>query len=308
MKKNTIYLILGIIIIILASALYSSSKKVNTYLESDKRIDVYDGTYTIAGQKVTLDDGVSEVEAAPGSASKIVTRYFGNHVEGDFNNDGVQDTAFIVTQDTGGSGIFYYLVTLLKSPNGNIGSEGFLLGDRIAPQTTEIDNSNGKVNVIVVNYADRKPGESFSVAPSVGKSVWLKLDPKTMQFGTVVQNFEGEADPSKMTLGMKTWIWDNTIYSDGKLVTPLSNKKFTITFKSDKTFSATTDCNSVGGQYSLNGKEIVFSKMMSTLMYCENSQESDFTKMLEQTQSYMFTSKGQMVLLLKYDSGSVIFK
>ena len=112
----------------------------------------------------------------------------------------------------------------------------------------------------------------------------------------------------KPSLTSKTWTWDHTIYSDDKLVKPLSAKKFTITFGSDKRFSATTDCNSVGGEFGLNGTQITFTKMMSTLMYCANSQENDFAKMLEQTQSYMFTADGELVLLLKFDSGSVIFK
>ena len=37
------------------------------------------------------------------------------------------------------------------------------VGDRIAPQTTRIVNG-----VIEANYADRKPGEPFTTAPSVG--------------------------------------------------------------------------------------------------------------------------------------------
>ena len=49
-------------------------------------------------------------------------------------------------------------------------------------------------NVIVVNYADRAPGEPFTTQPSVGKSIWLKLDPQSRQWGTVEQNFEGEAN------------------------------------------------------------------------------------------------------------------
>ena len=67
----------------------------------------------------------------------------------------------------------------LNKSSGYIGSQGFLLGDRIAPQTTEM----GTGNIIVVNYADRKPNDGFSIAPSVGKSVWLLLDLKTMQLG-----------------------------------------------------------------------------------------------------------------------------
>ncbi len=84
------------------------------------------------------------------------------------------------------------------SPSGNCGTEAFFLGDRIAPQTTEIDEGKtvkgtNRQNVIVVNYAVRLPNEPFTVKPSVGKSVWLKLDPVTMQFGEVAQNFEGES-------------------------------------------------------------------------------------------------------------------
>ena len=138
-------------------------------------------TYTIDGQKVTLVNGVSEVAVAPGSATMTTTRYFGNAVTYDLNGDGRPDTAFILTQDTGGSGTFYYFVAALNMPNGYVGSEGFFLGDRIAPQST----SMGAGTVVIVNYADRAPGESFAIQPSVGKSVWVKLDAQTMKWNEV---------------------------------------------------------------------------------------------------------------------------
>lgn len=264
----------------------------------------HDGTYTINGEKVTLVNGKSIVLAAPGSASKIITKYFGNGVVFDFDKDGRDDQAFILTEDSGGSGTFYYLVARLNTLSGPQGSEGLLLGDRIAPETTEM----GKGSIVVVNYADRKPTEDFSVAPSIAKSIWLLLDLKTMQFGEVVQNFEGEADTLKMTLGMKTWNWVSTLYSDDKIVKPLTLNKFALTLKSNNTFSASTDCNGVGGEYKVNLNKITFTRMMSTQMFCENSQEKDFAKMLSETESYMFTSKGELVLILKYDSGSVFFR
>ena len=187
------------------------------------------------------------------------------------------------------------------------------MGDRIAPQTINIDegkttNGTSRQNVIVVNYTDRKHGESFAVAPSVGKSIWLKLDPKTMQFGEVAQNFEGETDSNNITLTNKKWEWVKTLYGDNKLVTPLKQNKFSITFKNNNTFLATTDCNSMGGEYTVKNGIINFSKMMSTQMYCEGSQETDFTKMLNQTQNYLFDSKGELVLIMKFDSGSIFFK
>ena len=264
-------------------------------------------TYTIDGQSVTLTNGVSSVPAAPGSASQITTRYFGNEVTHDLDGDGSPDTVFLLTQNTGGTGTFYYVVAALNTVNGYVGSHGLLLGDRIAPQTTEMSQDPTTPNVIVVNYADRKPGESFAVSPSIGKSIWLKLDPKTLQFGEVAQHFEGEADPSKMTLTMKTWNWVNTRYNNDTTVTPKTNK-FALTFKADKTFSATTDCNGVGGEYTVSGNKITFTKMMSTQMYCESSQEQDYSKMLSQVQSYLFTSKGELVFDLKLDTGTMTFK
>lgn len=304
MKKTYI-----ISLIILAVALLSYFVYTNYFLNSDmlsigKTDFTHDAVYTINGEKVTLVNGISETEIASESVSKIVTKYFGNEISHDFDADGIADTAFILTQDAGGSGTFYYVVARLNKINGPVGSAGVFLGDRIAPQNITI----AKNNIIVVNYADRAKDEDFTVAPSVGKSIYLLLDPKTMQFGEVVQDFEGEADPSRMKLDMKTWDWVKTVYSDDKIVTPKALDKFKLTFKNDKTFSASTDCNGIGGEYVAKDMKITFEKMMSTLMYCEGSQEAEFSKMLTETGSYFFTSKGELVLNLKFDSGSVIFK
>lgn len=174
---------------------YSSKEKViNQILIKDYK----NATYTIEGRHITLINGLSEIEITPGSATKIITRYFGNEVKHDFNNDGREDVAFILTQETGGSGTFFYFVAALNTPTGYVGSQAVFLGDRIAPQTTGMDEgktSKGtdRQNVIVVNYAVRLPNEPLATKPSMGKSLWLKLDPVTMQFGEVVQNFEGES-------------------------------------------------------------------------------------------------------------------
>lgn len=307
--KKTPLILTALVLVILGVLIYkSTTTKNNMPNNNETQVDIHDGTYIIAGQNVTLKNGISEVDAAPGSASKIITRYFGNDLRYDANNDGVLDDVFLLTQSTGGSGLFYYVVALTHTPTGDFGSDGILLGDRISPQTINLDEANGKKNVIVVNYADRKANESFATAPSVGKSIWLKLDTITMKWGEVVQNFEGEADTVKMSLSMKNWEWVSTGYSDGKKVTPRTEKKFVLTLKSDKTFSATTDCNGVGGEYTTNGNKITFTKMISTMMYCEGSQEADFTKMISEVQSYFFTAKGELVLDLKFDTGSVIFK
>jgi hypothetical protein len=193
-----IFVVISIVIVSIVGIYKFNLTNNDIYNKNTTQINIHDGTYIINGQKIILKNGISEIEAAPGSASKIITRYFGNDVVHDLNEDGRDDMVFIVTQETGGSGIFYYVVALLNTANGPVGSAGLLLGDRIAPQTIEIDEGkttmgSNRKNVIIVNYADRKLGENFSVMPSIGKSIWIKLDPITMQFGEVAQNFEGES-------------------------------------------------------------------------------------------------------------------
>jgi heat shock protein HslJ len=312
MKKQKVALLMIVVIVVGLVVVFAlRSKNPSAVSNSDniksETTGLKNATYIIDGQSVPLVNGVSRVAAAPGSASMITTTYFGNEVTHDFDGDGRPDTAFILTQNSGGSGTFYYVVTALNTAHGYVGSAGFFLGDRIAPQTIQMSQNPSTPDVIVVNYADRKKDEAFIVQPSVGKSIWLKLDLKTMQLGEVVQNFEGEADPNKMTLGMKTWNWVRTIYSNDSTVVAKTNA-FTLTLKADKTFSAATDCNGVGGEYLVNGNKITFTKMMSTQMFCQGSQDQDYSKMLSQVQSYLFTSKGELVLVLSHDSGSMFFK
>jgi heat shock protein HslJ len=124
----------------------------------------------------------------------------------------------------------------------------------------------------------------------------------------VAENPEGEADPSRMKLDMTVWHWISAQYNDGTKITPKLSDKFTLTFKNDGTFSASTDCNGIGGNYVAKDKMLTFKDMLGTLMYCEGSQESDFKKILENTSSYFFTNRGELILELKYDSGTATFR
>jgi hypothetical protein len=114
---------------------------------------------------VEMKDGYSEIPAALDSATKIITRHFGNEATGDIDNDGVLDAVFLLTQEGGGTGTFFYVAAARKTPDGYIGTNAVLLGDRIAPQSTVI-----KEGIITVNYAERNPDESMAVSPSVGVS------------------------------------------------------------------------------------------------------------------------------------------
>lgn len=141
-------------------------------------------TFLIEGQPIQLVDGRAETDAAPdstgspqaGAASKTVTQYFGNVATGDLSGDGAPDIAFLLTQSRGGSGTFYYVVATLVAADGSYqGTNAVLLGDRIAPQTTEIRDG-----VLIVNYAERRPNEPMTAQPSVGVSKYLRVEGTTL--------------------------------------------------------------------------------------------------------------------------------
>ncbi len=137
--------------------------------------DYKNTTYIIDGQPVTLVNGQAETPAAPGSAEKIITQVFGNEATGDLSGDGLSDTALILMQSTGGSGTFFYAVVALATTSGAIGTNAILLGDRIAPQATQVEYGEA-----VFNYADRAAGEPMSAQPSTGVSKYLYVTHGTL--------------------------------------------------------------------------------------------------------------------------------
>lgn len=155
--------------------------------------DYKNTSYMIDGKLVRLTDGYNESEVFPGSVLKTVTRYFGNELLVDLDGDGDDDITFILTQETGGSGTFYYAVAAINTESGYVGSDGYLLGDRIAPQSTNVSQNPRHKNVVVFNYVERARDEPMSAPPSVGKSVHLKLVPETVRWGIVEPDFVGES-------------------------------------------------------------------------------------------------------------------
>ena len=118
----------------------------------------------------------------------------------------------------------------------------------------------------------------------------------------------GEADPSRMKLDMKTWVWISSLYNDGRTIKPKIPGVFTLSLSQDGTFTAKTDCNSAHGTYTVKNNTITFGPMAMTKMYCEGSQETEFIQALGNTASYHFTTRGSLILNLKYDSGTITFQ
>jgi hypothetical protein len=160
---------LGVVLVLVITGLYFISIR---NIDSGVRVSFspQNAVYEIEGAEITLINGGAEVEIAPGSASKIKVSYFGNKAEGDLNGDGVIDQAYLITKDGGGSGVFYYVVAVLHSGENYKLTKAVFLGDRIAPQTTEIRNGQ-----LIVNYAERPVGSPMTERPSMGVSRYLEV-------------------------------------------------------------------------------------------------------------------------------------
>lgn len=303
--KKTFLLILGLV-----GALVVGFFAFNSYIYNEKQADTPIDETASSTESVTEADLTTIEFMIEGEPLQLGAdlEYFGGGLVADINDDGREDTAFLVTYSPGGTGTFFYAVAVVATETGFVGSDGFLLGDRIAPQTIELSQNPRHKDVIVVNYADRAPGESMATAPSIGKSAYLKLDTADMRWGVVEADFSGEANPESMSLTMKTWVWQSALYNDGREILPSRPDTFSITFLDNNTFTVTTDCNNAGGKYKATEDTITFSDIFSTLMYCEGSQESDFIGLLENTRMYHFTARGELVFDLQFDSGTATFR
>ena len=166
-----------IAVTVIIAALVGGFFWLNNHIYDEKQggaVDPKNATYEIQFQPITLVNGKYEETSPPGDEVqwKTVTQYFGNDAKGDLNGDGVPDIAFILTQNGGGTGTFFYIVAAIQNSAGRfIGTNGILIGDRIAPQTTEIRDG-----LLIVNYADRGPEEPFSAQLTIGVSLRLKVE------------------------------------------------------------------------------------------------------------------------------------
>ena len=260
MNKSTIIAIIVILVVICGGAWFFWANKVPS-------ADYKNATYIIEGQSVTLVNGKSEVAAAPGSAEKVVTQYFGNDATGDLNGDGVPDIAFILSQNSGGSGTFYYAVATLKTASGYQGTNAVLLGDRIAPQTTEIKDGQ-----VIVNYADRNPGEPMTTQPSLGVTKYLIVQGATLS--EAPKSFLYSCDGGKTI---------TALYSEGtaKPATqaggpPIPGGSAALTLSDGRTMTLAQTISADGVRYANADESFVFWNKGNGALVLENNQEKSF--------------------------------
>jgi heat shock protein HslJ len=104
-----------------------------------------------------------------------------------------------------------------------------------------------------------------------------------------------DTKPTQSLLG-KTWVLVDATRADGTLFVPKRKGVFTLTFDTTGSVDIGTDCNSMGGGYNASDSSLVFSNLISTLMYCDGSEEGVFSELLSAVSSYEYTDSGELII------------
>jgi heat shock protein HslJ len=111
--------------------------------------------------------------------------------------------------------------------------------------------------------------------------------------------------PITTTLVGTSWRWLRTENATGTIASePKSDKAFVLNFTTDTNMGSKTDCNTIGGSYVTEENKLTFGPLMSTLMFCENSKETEYSAALAQVNSYFLVDNTLRLIL---DDGGTMF-
>ncbi len=109
------------------------------------------------------------------------------------------------------------------------------------------------------------------------------------------------------TLKNKTWLWESSVDARGVEAEPANPDDFELTFGAGGTLTSTTDCNSLGGSYSVNGEVLSIGSLVATEKFCsEESLEQAYARLLGLVGSHIIEGNTLTLILLK-DAGTMTF-
>lgn len=199
----------------------------------------------------------------------------------------------------------------------------------VSPQTNEavtvsfaesvaVLNGAGYQNVSLVQVEAASGAKYESAAENI--SIWNSGDELTLYRGRQVK-FVGKTEASlsttnpipetpvetgtttPVTLGGTSWVWKESTAADGTSVTPNKSDAFTITFTTDGTLQGTTDCNGFNGVYTQADTTITSGPFAMTKMFCEGSQEMEFTTFISGNTTFVHDGATPAQLTLTNSAG-----
>lgn len=270
---------------------YSESFREQNLVLTTKKLNPKNSSFVIDEKKIRLKRGVSKIKLDKNSATKLITQYTGTNVVGDINGDGADDMAIILSQQSGGNEIRYYASVISSEKGKYKSSNTVFIGDRINVYSIALNNGN-----IMMEYADLPKEDTTVFAPTVLLSKILKFES-----GVLSQK------QNEISLFGRSWKWKKTIMNNGKSTVPNNEDAFSLFFGDDGKIFITTDCNTFSGIHKISDNKLTLGPLKSTRKFCEESQEDIFIKSLNEVDTWFINEKQQLILQLKFDSGSIIF-
>jgi heat shock protein HslJ len=105
----------------------------------------------------------------------------------------------------------------------------------------------------------------------------------------------GEGSSTSALVG-RTWVFVDVQGSGDAAFKPEDPSTFTLSFHADGSVAIGTDCNTMGATFTVDGTTLTFTDMVSTLMYCEGSRESEWSALISDTKSHEVTNRGTLDL------------
>ncbi|MCB0195939.1 MAG: META domain-containing protein [Anaerolineae bacterium] len=129
--------------------------------------------------------------------------------------------------------------------------------------------------------------------------------------GLVAQPAQPEAEagtsPSPELVG-PSWLWQQTLMNNGDLFAPDDPSGYIIQFQPDGTAFIQADCNQVRAGYTVEDNLLTIEPGPSTLVACpEGSLGDQFVMGLTAANSFFFDDAGDLLIDLKFDSGTMRF-
>jgi len=182
MKRKELWIGVGAIILLFLVAFYLDAKskakpepavvseegmeqvEERVVVDSGVSLDIQNTSYVIGTDTIELVDGVAK------SGSRATALLEGPAFT-DLNKDGMKDAVVILKDETGGSGIFYYVAVALATGDSQKTTNSLLLGDRVRIREIAVN-----LGVISVTILERKEGEAVTTQPSVEKILRFALE------------------------------------------------------------------------------------------------------------------------------------
>lgn len=261
--------------------------------------DIYD-------KPVTLADGL--YEGAPfvnNAASKPTLTFISPAVFGDLNEDGVDDAAVLLVENSGGSGSFVYLAAVVNNGGVPENVATTLLGDRVEPEAFAI--VHGEIIVEATSHTEDDPLRCPSLKTVTAYTLLNGEIAVVRTESTTKSGVTKETAVPEELVGAWRWLaYQDTAGINNTIVS--NPDEYVIEFLADGTAQIKADCNLARSNLIIDGDTLIFTPGPMTLAECEpGSLYDEYLAKLSDVVTYILDDDGHLALNLKMDAGNMIF-